>query len=349
MINVKPPLFSVVVPVYNTPELLLRRCLDSITRQSFTSFEALIVDDGSTDNCAAICDKYAKNDSRFRIFHQANSGVSTARNKGIDEACGLWVTFADSDDWFEDDAFTALANRLETLTDCDMLWFNTKSFTDTDSQTWHVLDIPDGSHLTEAQKRLVLLDFVAEGFETRRIPHGFLSAVSKVFRREFLNNHPFRFHEDMTIAEDMTFNTEVVYALPAERICYFDAPLYCRYHNQTSATHSYHPNITANDQHFLSHLTKAVGELANEPDFKRAFVKRYLICLLGVSGYDMIHPDNPKPRKQRHAELASFISQEPYATGLRKCRLSWLSKRNKVYTLLLRMHLYGAYEALHRR
>jgi hypothetical protein len=74
-----------------------------------------------------------------------------------------------------------------------MLWFNTKSFTDTDSQTWHVLDIPDGSHLPEAQKRLVLLDFVAEGFETRRIPHGFLSAGEQVFRREFLTITLFAF------------------------------------------------------------------------------------------------------------------------------------------------------------
>ncbi len=77
------PTVSVIVPVYNT-EKYLRRCLDSILAQTFTDWECLIIDDGSTDASPAICDEYAARDSRFRVFHKANGGVSSARNVGLD-------------------------------------------------------------------------------------------------------------------------------------------------------------------------------------------------------------------------------------------------------------------------
>ena len=88
---------SIIVPVYNT-EPYLPRCIDSILSQSFTDFELLLVDDGSTDGSGKICDAYAEKDSRIRVFHKENGGVSSARNLGLDEAKGDWVYFVDSDD-----------------------------------------------------------------------------------------------------------------------------------------------------------------------------------------------------------------------------------------------------------
>ena len=89
---------SVIVPVYNT-EKYLRRCVDSILAQTFTDFELLLIDDGSTDGSGAICDEYALKDSRVRVFHKENGGASSARNLGLDNAQGEWITFVDSDDW----------------------------------------------------------------------------------------------------------------------------------------------------------------------------------------------------------------------------------------------------------
>lgn len=93
---------SVVVPVYKV-EKHIHRCVDSILRQSFSDFELILVDDGSPDNCSTICDEYAKKDSRVRVFHQENQGVSAARNFGIDwvqkNSDSQWITFVDSDDW----------------------------------------------------------------------------------------------------------------------------------------------------------------------------------------------------------------------------------------------------------
>lgn len=92
------PLISVIVPVYNS-EKTLNRCIDSIVGQTFTNWELLLIDDGSKDKSSIICDKYKDIDSRIRVFHKPNGGVSSARNLGLDNACGKWVTFIDSDDW----------------------------------------------------------------------------------------------------------------------------------------------------------------------------------------------------------------------------------------------------------
>ena len=88
---------SIVVPVYNT-EKYLPQCIDSILNQSFSDFELLLVDDGSTDDSGAICDAYAEKDNRIRVFHKDNGGVSSARNMGIDESLGDYLVFVDSDD-----------------------------------------------------------------------------------------------------------------------------------------------------------------------------------------------------------------------------------------------------------
>ncbi len=92
------PKISVIVPVYNV-EKYLSRCIDSILNQTFTDFELILVDDGSTDNSGDICDIYSQKNSRIIVIHQSNQGVSAARNQGIISAKGGYITFIDSDDW----------------------------------------------------------------------------------------------------------------------------------------------------------------------------------------------------------------------------------------------------------
>ena len=96
------PQISVIVPVYKV-EPYLHRCVDSILAQTFTDFELILVDDGSPDNCGAICDEYAQKESRVHVIHQANGGLSAARNAGIDwvfaNSDSEWISFVDSDDW----------------------------------------------------------------------------------------------------------------------------------------------------------------------------------------------------------------------------------------------------------
>lgn len=91
------PKVSIIVPVYNTEEYLCE-CFDSIISQTFSDFEVIIVDDGSTDNSPSICDEYATKDYRFKVLHKKNEGVSVARNLGLDNATGKYIAFIDSDD-----------------------------------------------------------------------------------------------------------------------------------------------------------------------------------------------------------------------------------------------------------
>ena len=117
---------SIIVPVYNV-EKYLRECLDSISQLKAVTWEAILVDDGSTDTSGQICDEYAKQDSRFRVIHQKNTGVSAARNAGLDAAKGDWIWFVDSDDSINPDF--EISNP-EVLNDADYVLFDMRKFHD---------------------------------------------------------------------------------------------------------------------------------------------------------------------------------------------------------------------------
>lgn len=103
---------SVIVPIYNV-EQFLRKCVDSILAQSYKNLEIILVDDGSPDGCGEICDTYVKLDSRIKVIHKKNGGLSDARNAGLDAATGDLIAFVDSDDWVEADYIQSLCNNMK--------------------------------------------------------------------------------------------------------------------------------------------------------------------------------------------------------------------------------------------
>lgn len=107
------PLISIIVPVYNVMDYL-ERCLDSIVNQTYENLEIILVDDGSTDGSADICDRYAKKDRRIVVLHEQNTGATKARKKGIAKASGAYFGFVDSDDYLEHDAFAHMMDKMMT-------------------------------------------------------------------------------------------------------------------------------------------------------------------------------------------------------------------------------------------
>jgi glycosyltransferase involved in cell wall biosynthesis len=104
---------SIIIPLYNTKEILLKRCIDSILSQTFTDFEVILVNDCSTNNCPEICEDYARNDSRIRVVHnQRNIGAPQSREVGLKEAKGEYIQFADSDDRMENNMLEEMYNFL---------------------------------------------------------------------------------------------------------------------------------------------------------------------------------------------------------------------------------------------
>lgn len=120
------PELSIIVPIYKV-EKYLPKCIESILNQSFTDFELILVDDGSPDYCGLICDEYAGKDSRVKVIHQNNQGVSAARNAALDVAAGRYLGFVDADDWIEKDMYqtmlqTAFANGADVVI-CGIQYF----------------------------------------------------------------------------------------------------------------------------------------------------------------------------------------------------------------------------------
>ena len=106
------PLISVIVPVYKAEDYL-EKCVQSICRQTYGNLEIILVDDGSPDRCGEMCDAFAKEDSRIRVFHKENGGQSSARNLGLDNMTGEYVGFVDSDDWIDPDMYSRLYELIE--------------------------------------------------------------------------------------------------------------------------------------------------------------------------------------------------------------------------------------------
>lgn len=113
------PQVSIIVPVYKV-ESFLPRCIESIQNQRFKNWELILVDDGSPDNSGKLCDEYAKSDSRIRVLHKKNGGVSSARNLGLENIKGEWVTFVDADDWLDEDTL----EQCMAFQDCDLIRFS---------------------------------------------------------------------------------------------------------------------------------------------------------------------------------------------------------------------------------
>ena len=115
--------YSIIVPVYNV-EKYLPECLNSILGQTFRDYELILIDDGSTDSSPMICDDYAGKDGRITVIHKTNCGLSSARNKGIDTACGEYILFIDSDDYWNDNRFLEESDAMLNEHATDVLIFN---------------------------------------------------------------------------------------------------------------------------------------------------------------------------------------------------------------------------------
>lgn len=119
----KNDLISIIVPVYNVPHKMLQKCLDSLKKQTYLNLEIIVIDDGSTDKeCSKICDNYKK-DKRFKIIHKENGGLCDARNYGVNNATGEWISFVDGDDYIDEDTFKEVMKNIPN--NYDIICFGT--------------------------------------------------------------------------------------------------------------------------------------------------------------------------------------------------------------------------------
>ena len=206
------PIVSIIIPVYNA-EGTLPRCVDSILNQTFTDFELLLVDDGSADASGAICDCYAAKDSRVRVFHQANSGVSASRNLALDQARGDYLQFLDSDDWITPDATSCLVRAMEGGP-CDMVISD--FYRVVGERVSQKGDIEEDGILTREEYAAHMMENPADFY------YGVL--WNKLYRRNIVEEHHLRMDPEISWCEDFMFNLE--YIRYAEHFRAIQIPIY---------------------------------------------------------------------------------------------------------------------------
>ncbi len=228
MYSHQSPKMSVIVPVYNV-EKYLPRCIDSILSQTFKDFELLLIDDGSPDNCGKICDEYAAKDRRVRVFHKPNGGVSSARNLGLDKACGDWITFIDSDDYVAVDYLEELAS-FKINSGAELVAISTK-----------VGETEKSVTLSNNQFSLVFSKYKFVNFCP---PWG------KLFVRELITKQNLRFNEKVRLGEDVML--VLLYLLSIEKITLLSSNKYHyeleRPDSLTKAVNSYDTELAGKEE-----------------------------------------------------------------------------------------------------
>lgn len=206
---------SIIVPAYNCIESL-ECCVGSIRQQTYTNFELMLVDDGSTDGSGELCDKLAAEDTRIRVIHKPNGGVSSARNAGIDAATGGYITFCDSDDYLEPDYLEALIQAAESNPDCGHIWCCFQTVTGYQKEN-------AAPNYTSAKSLLcyTLQDYMS-------LHEMWLDAEpwNKLYRTDIVQTAKVRFPEDLSLGEDWLFNLAYIDASANEKIVVVTKPLY---------------------------------------------------------------------------------------------------------------------------
>lgn len=206
------PTVSIIVPVYNA-EKFLSRCVDSILNQEYSDFELLLINDGSKDNSGQICDAYAAQDTRVRVIHKENSGVSDTRNLGLDNARGIYLQFLDSDDWITPNATKLLVEASQQY-DCDLVIAD--FYRVVGERVSHKGDIEENDLMTKEE-------FAAHMIEN---PADFYYGVlwNKLFRRDIVEQYHLRMDSTISWCEDFMFNLE--YILHADTFYALQVPIY---------------------------------------------------------------------------------------------------------------------------
>lgn len=185
------PAISIIVPVYNNEDDV-QDCLDSIAAQTYTNWEAVCVDDGSTDTSGILLDQMAARDPRFKVVHQVNGGVSSARNTGLKHVSAPYIIMVDSDDWLETHALETLYTSMQQ-NPCDMV-------------------VAGWKRVFKTKAPIISLPAMQQGMQNA-IPSQLFFKVhpgpfSKLYKRDIIIAHNIRFPEGITMGEDLLFNTQ---------------------------------------------------------------------------------------------------------------------------------------------
>jgi glycosyltransferase involved in cell wall biosynthesis len=279
---------SVIVPVYKT-EKYLEECVNSIINQTYQNLEVILVDDGSPDNCPTICEWYAAQDSRIKVIHKENGGLSSARNAGLAMASGDWIAFVDSDDICEEqmlsELYFAAKEICAPMAVCSTFYLNGKDKQAVDEERISI-------RVEKSNSRQMLQRLWVSEYDNNL----FTAPWNKLYNREFFGDS-LRFKEGIIYEDDELFNRLYVQEYP---IAVVHKPLYDWRMNPNSITHQ---SFAEKNCIFLSILCQRVAMFASLDMYEQARKTARVFCDIYMEYYY-------KAANQRHAEWVTKYSLE---------------------------------------
>lgn len=311
---------SIVIPVYNTKKYL-SDCLGSILTQSFTDFEILLIDDGSSDGSSELCNEFARLDSRIRVFHKENGGVSSARNLGLANACGEWVYFVDSDDCL-------LPGGLQTLIECisDEVDIVMGGYMEVD-ESGGVYTVNERAVRVLSKKQSIITLFAGYGSFYRYC--GYMCI--RLLRRSVIREYNLYFDPSISIKEDTLFLMQYICrSNGVTRQTTVPVYMYCRRADSAMGEVEVHFHPKYVDSFYalvkMKHEVEALFPSYSFPVFiaKQEIYRRY--CTL-VDKMDVNHFQDDELRSEIYSIMHEEVGSVFFFKVERKIR-KFLSRRN---------------------
>ena len=336
------PVVSFIVPVYKVAAYL-PACVDSILAQQGTSFEVILVDDGSPDNSGQVCDDYAEKDARVRVIHQENAGVSAARNAGLDAARGQWVCFVDGDDWLAPDFLAVFCSCLAGRPDLEICFVR------------HVL-VKDGALPPAVEPEpQVLLDradfyWLLHGGVNRDLKgHRDYWTIKpatpcKFYLRRLIRQVGAQFPVGVPTGEDLLFNLRLFAA--AQSGAYLSDTVYYYRQRATSVTQALNPHAVQDYNLLQAKLEAFFAARPDGADFRADLDCRAVLHLGFCCMLQFCHPDNPAPYAQRRQAFLQAAGSEPFRTALQRAPAGAFRIQKRVLLFFMKRRCFSAVSLL---
>lgn len=306
-------MISIIVPIYNTPKDYIQKCISSLLKQTYSSYEILLVDDGSNEDVADYCDELSHKDLRIRVYHQKNRGVSSARNLGLEVAEGEYIAFVDADDWVEPDYIEKLLSAIEMNAEmaiCNICYdYGEDSNSDLTGSNLKKVEY----NKSEVYKELLYSKEIG----------GFL--CNKLFKKKFITK---RLDESLHYSEDYVFVAE--YCRQITKAIYLDSKLYHYRQDGNSATKelSYNSRIYTLMESYKNIERIYLEELPTEEVFVQ---KNTLKIALNLRARYLIGRVN---NKEEYLQIIKTIKSRIILV-LKSSKIPLFTKLNIIGTLLL--------------
>lgn len=303
---------SIIVPIYNG-ERYLERCIKSIKSQNHKNIEVILIDDGSNDNSQEICKKYEASDQRIKYIRQKNSGVSVARNRGIQEASGEWIIFVDADDMIAPNMCNLINENIDDR--IDLILFDFIEFSEEE-----VIPIEDDLNerdvyfYSKDDQATLQMKAFGYGKSLTEIKTSLRTPWAKAYRKKFLIFCNINYNVGVRMGQDFLFNLRVLENIT--KIKYIRTNVYYYYNNMNSTTRRFKPDMEKIDRGFYGALDVQMQYSRNRVNLEFPYYATVLDGLLLYMKYYYFHPKNENSISFIKKDIHRLISSSPYQQAI---------------------------------